>query len=80
MRRILLIILLLINISAISQKIGMPGPIHHIYKSYANSSEILYADSDSIILRIIETTSSRLNSWSWQKRWSDRDEGYGYKK
>ena len=34
----------------------------------------------STILRFIETTSSRLNSWSWQKRWINRDKGYGYKK
>tara|TARA_R100000656_G_C3879165_1_gene114015 strand:+ start:40 stop:159 length:120 start_codon:yes stop_codon:yes gene_type:complete len=33
-----------------------------------------------LILRIIETTSARLNSWSWQKRWSNRDKSYGYKK
>ena len=31
------------------------------------------------ILKIIETTSSRLNSWSWQKRWKNRNEGYGYR-
>jgi hypothetical protein len=31
------------------------------------------------LLRIIETTSSRLNSWSWQKRWSNKDKGFGYK-
>ena len=32
------------------------------------------------ILRIIETTSSRLNSWSWQKRWKNREEGYPLKR
>jgi hypothetical protein len=31
-------------------------------------------------LNIIETASSRLSSWSWTKRWSDRTKGYGYRK
>ena len=31
------------------------------------------------ILEIIERLSSKMNTWSWQKRWSNREEGYGYK-
>ena len=31
------------------------------------------------ILEIIETYSSRLTVWSWQKRWKNKREGYGYK-
>ena len=31
-------------------------------------------------LRIIETTSARLNVWSWHKRWNNKDKSYGYKK
>tara|TARA_Y100000310_G_scaffold91273_1_gene88595 strand:- start:1251 stop:1370 length:120 start_codon:yes stop_codon:yes gene_type:complete len=33
-----------------------------------------------LILRIIETTSSTLSSWSWNKRWNNRVKSYGYKK
>ena len=32
------------------------------------------------ILSIIETWSGKLNSWSWNKRWNNRDKGYGYRK
>ena len=31
------------------------------------------------ILEIIERLGSKMNTWSWQKRWSNREEGYGYK-
>ena len=31
------------------------------------------------ILEIIERLSFKMGTWSWQKRWKNRDEGYGYK-
>ena len=31
------------------------------------------------ILEIIERLSSKMGTWSWQKRWKNRDAGYGYK-
>ena len=31
------------------------------------------------ILNIIEKYSSKLNVWSWQLRWGNREKGYGYK-
>jgi len=31
------------------------------------------------ILSILETWSSRLNSWSWNKRWQSKKTGTGYK-
>jgi len=33
-----------------------------------------------LVLGIIETAGSRLNSWSWSKRWSNKDKSYGYRK
>ena len=32
------------------------------------------------ILSMIETSSAKLHSWSWNKRWCNRDKGYGYKR
>ena len=28
---------------------------------------------------LLETYSSRLNCWAWDKRWKNREEGTGYK-
>ena len=33
-----------------------------------------------IFLAMIETIGSKLNTWSWQKRWSNRQEGTGYRR
>ena len=30
-------------------------------------------------LEITERLSSKMNTWSWQKRWSNRAKGYGYR-
>ena len=31
-------------------------------------------------ISLLEKYSSKLNVWSWQKRWGDRDQGTGYRK
>ena len=31
------------------------------------------------ILNLIETYSGKINGWSWDKRWKDRQKGTGYK-
>ena len=28
---------------------------------------------------LLETNSAKINSWSWTKRWKNREEGIGYK-
>jgi len=33
-----------------------------------------------IFLAMIETIGSKLSTWSWQKRWSNRQEGTGYRR
>tara|TARA_A100001391_G_scaffold164673_1_gene124410 strand:- start:416 stop:589 length:174 start_codon:yes stop_codon:yes gene_type:complete len=30
------------------------------------------------VYKVIEHNSSKLNTWSWQKRWGNRDRGTGY--
>jgi len=30
------------------------------------------------VYKVIEHNSSKLNSWSWQKRWRNRKQGTGY--
>jgi len=32
------------------------------------------------ILAILETLSSKLNVWAWNKRWANRNKGTGYRK
>jgi hypothetical protein len=32
------------------------------------------------ILAVLETLSSRISCWAWNKRWADKNKGTGYRK
>ena len=38
-----------------------------------------YKRSKDLPLRFIERLGSKLNSWAWNKRWGNKDQGTGYK-
>ena len=68
------------------KRISKKERLHHKIRSHRNV--YLFIDSThkqmnnliDLILSLIETSSARLSSWAWTKRWKNRDEGYGYKK
>jgi len=37
-----------------------------------------YKRSKDLPLRFIERLGSKLNSWAWNKRWGNKDQGTGY--
>jgi len=48
----------------------IPDAIDDIKKLIKKCLDVFYA--------IVERNSSKLNVWSWNKRWRNRDEGTGY--